>query len=100
MKKLNSIAIPTISKIITINLLFIAALIIIFLGMFFCIFSLVNDIHIKILNSSVPGAVFGILAFYLGLRYYFSVTKLKESLFKSSSKFSWDNFKRKRAKKM
>jgi uncharacterized membrane protein len=95
MKKPNTVAVPTKSKVITINVLFITAMIIIFLGIFFSIFSLVNDIYFKILGSSVSGLVFGLLVLYLGIKYYFSVTKLKEELFKSSSKFSWGNFKRK-----
>lgn len=96
MKKQNTVYIPTKSKIITINILFITSMIIIFLGLFFSIFSLVNKIHFNILGSSVSGLVFGLLVFYLGIKYYFSVTKLKENLFKSSSKFSWSNFKKER----
>ena len=68
--------------------------------MFFTIFSLVNHISFKILNSSVPGALFGLLVLYLGIRYYFSVIKLKEEVFKASSKFSWSNFKGKKSKKL
>lgn len=98
MKKQNTVYIPTKSKLITINVLFITSMIIIFLGLFFSIFSLVNEIHFNILGSSVSGLVLGLLVFYLGIKYYFSVTKLKEELFKSSSKFSWGNFKRKKKK--
>lgn len=95
MKKQTAITVPAKSKVVIINTLFIANIIIIFLGIFFSIFSLVNNIHLKILNSSVPGVILGLLVLYLGIRYYFSVIKLKEELFKSSSKFSWTNFKRK-----
>lgn len=98
MKKQNIACIPTKSKIITINVLFLTAMIIIFLGIFFSIFSLVNNISFVILGSSVSGLVFGLLVLYLGIKYYFSVTKLKEELFKSSSKFSWGNFRRKTKK--
>lgn len=96
MKKQNTVYIPTKSKIITINILFITSMIIIFLGLFFSIFSLVNEIHFNILGSSVSGLVFGLLVLYLGIKYYFSVIKLKENLFKSSSKFLWSNFKKKK----
>ncbi len=98
MKKQNTIYVPAKSKIITINVLFITSMLIIFLGLFFSIFSLINEIHFNILGSSVSGLVLGLLVLYLGIKYYFSVTKLKEELFKSSSKFSWDNFKRKNKK--
>lgn len=100
MKKQNIFYTPSNSKKILINLLFIADMIIIFLGIFFSIFSLVNDVHIKVLNSLIPGTVFGLLVLYLGIKYYFSVTKLKEELFKSSSSFSWNNFKRKKRKEI
>ena len=86
------------SKVIISNILFLASLLIMFLGIFFSIFSLVNHISFKVLNSSVPGAIFGILVLYLGIKYYLSVTKLKEDLYKSDSKFSWSNFKKKKIK--
>lgn len=86
------------SKVIISNILFLGSLVIMFLGIFFSIFSLVNHISIKVLNSSVPGAIFGILVLYLGIKYYLSVTKLKEDLYKSDSKFSWSNFKKKKIK--
>lgn len=98
MKKQNTGYMPTKSKILTINVLYITDIIIIFLGIFFSIFSLVNEIHFNILGSSVSGVIFGLLVLYLGIKYYFSVSKLKEELFKSSSKFSWDNFKGKKKK--
>lgn len=86
------------TKVIISNILFLGSLVIMFLGIFFSIFSLVNHISIKVLNSSVPGAIFGILVLYLGIKYYLSVTKLKEDLYKSDSKFSWSNFKKKKIK--
>ena len=87
-------------KVIIVNFLYASTLIIIFLGIFFSIFSLVNNINFKVLNSSIPGVVLGLLVLYLGIRYYFSVTKLKGELFKTSSKFSWSNFKGKKFKKL
>jgi len=87
-------------KVIIVNFLYATTMIIIFLGIFFSIFSLVNNINFKVLNSSVPGAVFGILVLYLGIRYYFSVTKLKDELLKASSEFAWSNFKGKKLKKL
>jgi hypothetical protein len=100
MKTQNTIAIANKHKLIIINFLYLTTLIIIFLGIFFCIFSLVNHVNFKVLNSSIPGAVFGLLVLYLGIRYYFSVAKLKDELIKTSSKFSWNNFKEKNLKKL
>ena len=87
-------------KIIIVNCLYVATMIIIFLGLFFSIFSLVNHINFKVLNSSVPGVVFGVLVLYLGIRYYFSVDKFKEELFNASSEFAWSNFKGRKLKKL
>lgn len=99
MKKGISAATHDKSKVLLANILFSTALIIMFLGMFFSIFSLVNHISFKILNSYISGAVFGLLVLYLGIRYYFSVIKLKEELYKPLSKFSWENFRRKKPEK-
>ena len=99
MKNQNAVTVINKHKVIIINLLYIATLIIIFLGIFFSIFSLVNHINFKVLNSSIPGVVLGFLVLYLGIRYYLSVTKLKEELFKTSSNFSWSNFKGKKSYK-
>ena len=43
----------------------------------------------KVLNSQIPGVVFGLLVMYLGIRYYFSVGRLKEEVYKSTSEFCW-----------
>jgi hypothetical protein len=100
MKSQNTVTVTNRHKVIIVNLLYAATMIIIFLGIFFSIFSLINHISIKVLSSSIPGAVFGILVLYLGIRYYFSVAKLKEELLKTSSKFSWSNFKGEKFKKL
>jgi len=99
LKNQSAVTVINKHKVIIINLLYIATLIIIFLGIFFSLFSLVNHINFKVLNSSIPGVVFGFLVVYLGIRYYLSVTKLKEELLKTSSNFSWRNFKGKKFNK-
>ena len=96
MKSQSTVTVTDKHKIIIVNVLYAATMIIIFLGTFFSIFSFVNHINIKVLNSSIPGAVFGFLVLYLGIKYYLSVTKLKEELLKASSKFAWSNFKGKK----
>ena len=96
MKNQNAVIAANKHKVIIINFLYIATMIIIFLGIFFSIFSFVNHIDFKILNASIPGAILGFLVLYLGIRYYLSVSKLKEELFKTSSNFSWTNFKGKK----
>lgn len=100
MKSQNTVTVTNKHKVIIVNFLYAATMIIIFLGIFFSIFSFVNHINFKVLNSSIPGAVFGFLVLYLGIRYYFSVTKLKEELLKTSSKFAWSNFKGEKFKRL
>lgn len=94
MKSINSDDSSILSKKIAVYFLFSISLIIIFLGMFFSIFSFVNHISIKVLSVNVSGIVFGILVFYLGIKYYLSVCNLKEKLLKNKYKFSWSNFKK------
>jgi hypothetical protein len=94
MKKQTPIMKITKSKLISIYILFVSTLIIIFLGIFFSFFSVINNIHFQVLNSSISGAVLGLLVLYLGIKYYLSVTKLKSELFKTSTKFSWSHFKK------
>ena len=79
-------------KTLTLTILFGSALFIIFLGMFLCDFSFFNNISIKVLYSQIPGVVLGLLVMYLGIRYYLSVGRLKEEVYKSTSEFHWNHF--------
>jgi hypothetical protein len=94
-KQISSMKANT-SKKVLISVLYLSVMIILFLGIFFSLFSVVNSITLSVLNFQVPGVIFGVLVLYLGMRYYFSVIKLQEELYKSNSKFSWANFKRKK----
>lgn len=94
MKKSNFTTSQNKKKIVSISLLYLISIAIIFLGMFFSVFSFINHINFKILNFYIPGFIFGFLVLYLGIRYYISLTKLKEDLFRTSSNFSWSNFRK------
>ncbi|MBL4931881.1 hypothetical protein [Clostridium paridis] len=98
MKKQITLALSNASKKIIISFLYLSVMIILFLGIFFSLFSVVNGISLTVLKVQIPGVIFGVLVLYLGLKYYFSVIKLQEELYKSTSKFSWDNFKSKKVK--
>ena len=95
MKKKNQSVILK-QKNVSITILFTAAMVIIFLGMFFSAFSLINNISFKVLNSRIPGVIFGLLVMYLGIRYFVSVNRLKEEVYKNTSEFSWNNFKKRK----
>ena len=81
-------------KIIAIWTLYVASLGITLVGLSFGVYSLVNNISIPVLTSQIPGVVFGVVIAFLGVRYYLSVRKLKAQVYKSTSTFSWSNFRK------
>lgn len=83
-------------KLISIYALFTVSVIITLLGLLFSVYSLSFNISFKVLNTVIPGVIFGLVVAYLGIRYFFLVCKLKAEVFKSSTRFSWSNFKPKK----
>jgi YHS domain-containing protein len=71
---------------------------IIFSGIFFGAYSVINDISLPVFKTSVPGIVFGMLVAYMGIRYYFMVSDFKIEFLKNDAKFSWSNFKKEKKK--
>jgi hypothetical protein len=53
-----------------------------------------NGVTLKVLNSQIPGAVFGAVIAFLGVRYLLSVRTLKNEIYNSDSSFSTSNFKK------
>jgi hypothetical protein len=86
-------------KTISITVLLIVSLFIMFLGLFFSAFSFLNNISFKVISANIHGSIFGLLVFYLGLKYYLAVSKLREEIFNSTTPFSWDGFKKNNMKK-
>jgi len=86
-------------KLLPIVTLYVVSGVIILIGAAFSIFSIVNDISLPVLSSQIPGAVFGVVMIFLGIRYLISVKKLKAEVFKSTSSFSWSNFKKVKSSK-
>jgi hypothetical protein len=87
------------SKVASITVLSIMAILIILLGGLLTAISLIRNISFSVLNSNIHGSVFGIVIVFLGIRYVLSVRKLKKEVYKSTSNFSWDNFKSDKTKK-
>ena len=81
-------------KRVLIALLYVVAVAIILLGASFCVYSVINNVQFAVLSSSIPGFVFGLVVIFLGVRYVFSLTKLKAEVYKSSSGFAWSNFEK------
>lgn len=65
-------------------------------GLFFAIYSYINDISFQVINTQVSGIIFGVAVLYLGIRNFISLMNLKDELYKPTSRFSWDNFKKKK----
>lgn len=75
-------------------LLFIMAGAICASGAFFSVYSYINHITFQVINTQISGVIFGVVVFYLGIRYFLSLYNLKNELYKPTSRFSWDNFKK------
>jgi len=81
------------SKIITVNLLFVLSAGITLSGAFFAVYSLFFNISFKVLNTTVSGTIFGLIVLYLGIRYFLMVKKLRKEVYGTSSKFNWNNLR-------
>ena len=79
-----------------IAVLFVTACAICASGIFFSVYSYANNVRIQVLNAQLPGIVFGVAVLYLGVRYFTTLMTLKAELYKPTSRFSWDNFKKKK----
>lgn len=87
------------SKVVIIMFLYFGSIAIILSGIIFGILSLINNINFTVLSSQVHGGVFALVVAFLGIRYFLSINKLKKEVYKTSSKFSWSNFKRNKLRK-
>ena len=74
--------------------LFIAALLITITGTVMAVISVLKDISFPVMGTDVSGAVWGTVIAFLGIRYLFSVQKLKAEVYKSTAQFSFQNFKK------
>jgi hypothetical protein len=83
-------------KVVAIGMLFMVSSAIILSGLAFSAYSAMNRIEFMVMNARVPGVVFGVVVAFLGMRYVLSVQKLKREVYKSDSRFSWSNFRKKK----
>ena len=87
-------------KFVSIMLLRILSIMIMLAGALLAVVSFAGGTYVTVLTSRIPGAVFGLVILFLGIRYFLSVRKLKAEVYKSDSKFSWSNFRQKSKGKM
>jgi len=82
------------SKVIAIGTLTATSVVIALSGAALSVYSILNDVSYKVLNSNIHGTVFGLVIVFLGARYYLTVQNLKERVFKTTAGFSFSNFKK------
>ena len=80
-------------KRVAVSLLYMASALIGIMGIGMIVLSQIYDVRIAVMQSSIPGAVFGAVIALLGVRYFLAVGKLRKEVFKPTSRFSWNNFK-------
>lgn len=84
-------------KIAVLVTLYVLSVLIMLLGAGFSVYSAVNSVQLQVMSSTIPGLVFGMVILFLGVRYFMSLSKLREEVMKSSG-FSWNNFKKEKKK--
>jgi cytochrome c biogenesis protein CcdA len=87
-------------KVLSITLLFIGSIAIMLAGVVLGVISVINNATFRVLNADIPGVVFGAVVVFLGARYFLAVRKLKKEVYKSSSQFSWSNFRKNKTSKV
>lgn len=85
-------------RVAMIIILYVMSILIILLGAGFSVYSVINNVQLKVMSSTMPGMVFGMVILFLGIRYTMSLSKLKDEVYKSTG-FSWSNFRKARDSK-
>ena len=80
-------------KVVMIVILYVISVLIMLLGAGFCAYSAINGVQMQVMTSTIPGFVFGMVILFLGVRYFMSLSKLRQEVMKSSG-FSWSNFRK------
>jgi hypothetical protein len=81
------------SKIASIIVLSALTILIVLMGIVFSVYSIVYNVSFHVLNADIPGYIWGAIIAFLGIRNFLAVRKLKDRVYASDAKFSWDNFK-------
>lgn len=80
-------------KVVMLVILYVVSVLIMLLGAGFGIYSMITGAQLNVMSSTIPGFVFGMVILFLGVRYFMSLSKLREEVMKSSG-FSWNNFRK------
>jgi len=85
-------------KVAMIIILYVMSVLIILLGAGFSAYSAINGVQMQVMTSTIPGFIFGMVILFLGIRYFMSLSKLRDEVMKSSG-FSWENFRKEKKAK-
>jgi hypothetical protein len=85
-------------KVAMIIILYVMSVLIMLLGAGFSAYSAINGVQMQVMSSTIPGFVFGMVILFLGVRYFMSLSKLRDEVMKSSG-FSWSNFRKEKRSK-
>ena len=85
-------------KVVIIVILYVMSVLIMLLGAGFCAYSAFNGVQMQVMSSTIPGFIFGMVILFLGVRYFMSLSKLRDEVMKSSG-FSWSNFRKEKRSK-
>ena len=85
-------------KVVMIVILYVMSVLIMLLGAGFCAYSAINGVQMQVMSSTIPGFIFGMVILFLGVRYFMSLSKLRDEVMKSSG-FSWSNFRKEKRSK-
>lgn len=80
-------------KVVMLAILYVMSVLIMLLGAGFGIYSMITGVQMNVMSSTIPGFVFGMVNLFLGIRYFMSLSKLRDEVMKSSG-FSWSNFRK------
>ena len=80
-------------RVAMIIVLYAISVIIMLLGAGFSVYSAIHNVQLQVMTSTFPGFVFGMVILFLGIRYFMSMSKLRDEVMKSSG-FSWSNFRK------
>jgi len=85
-------------KVAMIIILYVMSVLIMLLGAGFSAYSAINGVQMQVMTSTIPGFIFGMVILFLGIRYFMSLSKLRDEVMKSSG-FSWENFRKEKKAK-
>ena len=86
------------SRVVMISILYVLSVSIMLLGAGYFVYSAINNVQVQVMSSTIPGFIFGMVILFLGVRYFMSLSKLRDEVMKSSG-FSWGNFRKEKQSK-